>query len=318
MKTLLRGYPMTTLNTQTAVAQELKPNFPIALSSSLVSAYKQCGMKFFYEYVLNKVPISESVHLIAGAAYAKGHEVFRKIYYGEGRDFDKALQAGYKALLEEYGNFEPNFTYKTWDRTAQAFLSFYDEYDPRTDFIEPAQINDKPAVEFSFAIPLPYTHPDTGDPILYAGRFDALMSTGGPLFIYDDKTTGSMGPTWAKQWDLRAQFTGYQWGAEQHGYNITGVIIRGACIQKTQTQHAQAVTTRPRWQIDRWYSDLCQVVERMLEDYNNLNFEYNLDFACTMYGGCAYKPLCEAQNPAPWLKQDYTQRTWEPILVETL
>lgn len=297
----------------------LQPKFPIALSSSLVSAYKACPHKFLYEYIFNRVPISESPHLVAGAAYAKGHEVFRKAYYGGKHDLETSLREGFKALTKEYGaTFEPFGTYKTWDRVVQAYLSYYSEWSPKYDIMAPAMINNKPAVEFSFAVPLPISHPDSGDPILYAGKFDALMEMGGGIYVYDDKTTGSMGPTWAKQWDLRAQFTGYVWGAHQTGIPIAGVIIRGACIQKTGIKLVPAITSRPQWHIDRWYEDLLINVERMVNDYKNNRFGYNLDYGCIMYGECTYKPLCEVQDPIPWMSQDYTARTWEPIMVEHL
>lgn len=300
---------------------ELKPCFPIALSSSLVSAYKLCGHKFMYEYVFNRVPIAESVHLLAGGAYAIGHETFRNTYYAGKHDEQEALTAGFIDLTKYYGaDFEPHVGYKTWDRTAQAFLSYYHEWHPKHDTIAPVMFNNKPAVEFSFAIPLPILHPDTNEPILYAGRFDALMEMGrgAGVYVYDDKTTGSMGASWSKQWDLRSQFTGYVWGAEMSGIPIAGVIIRGACIQKTDIKFAQAITSRPEWHINRWYEDLLHTVHRMVEDYKSNVFGYNLDFGCSMYGECQYKPLCEVQDPLPWMRQDYQTRTWEPIQIEHL
>ena len=207
-------------------------------------------MKFFMEYCLNRVPRNESVHLVAGAAYAVGHEVFRKLYYSGQADFQTSLRKAVVELIKSYGNLEPINSYKTWDRTVQAFISFYDYWKPETDIIQPTMIHDKPSVEFSFAIPLPINHPETHEPILYAGKFDALMDMGG-VFVYDDKTTKNMGEKWSEQWDMRQQFTGYVWGAQQSGIHTKGVIIRGAAIQKTQIKFNQAITYRPRWMIDR-------------------------------------------------------------------
>jgi len=297
---------------------ELKPTFPIALSSTLVAAYKQCPTKFWYEYIIDRVPIGVSVHLIAGAAYAKGQEVFRKEYYSGRKDKDAALVAGARALIKEYGDFDPDNSPKTWDRVLTTFIAYYDEHPPETDFIEPLILNGEPSVEFSFAVPLPIAHPDTGDPILYGGKFDSIMQMAALQVGFDDKTTGSMGQTWSDQWGLRGQFTGYMWGAREHGIKLGAFIVRGAAIQKTQVKFATAITYRPDWMIDRWYESLLSTVNRMIEDYKSNKWDLNLADACTTYGGCAFTRLCESPDPISWLDQYYTKRTWEPIIAEGL
>lgn len=299
---------------------ELTPVFPIAVSSTLVAAYKQCPTKFFNEYIINRVPKGESPDLVAGSSYAKGHEVFRKEYYSGRMNEEQALIASVIAIIKEYGDLNPDNSYKTWDRVCDVFCAYYqDEYPPQTDFISPLILNGEPSVEFSFAIPLPIMHPDTDEPIIYAGRFDSIMEMGGAgNFGFDDKTTKQMGPKWAEQWDLRAQFTGYMWGAREHGLDLTGFIVRGAAIQKTQCKFAQAITYRPEWTIQRWYESLLHNVDQMVRDYRDGYWDVNLDFACTMYGSCSFKILCDSKDPSVYYDQYFTDRTWEPVVIEGL
>jgi len=311
------------------------PAFPEVIDSTLVGSWKSCRRKCFYEHFLKLAPKGENVHLTAGKAYAVGHETFKLLYYGEGASFERALRHGALNLIRAYGDFTPpdnpaSAAAKTWDQVLLAYFGYYDNWDPRRDKIRPAMLPNHegvitPSVEFNFAVPLDILHPVTGNPLLYAGALDGLCEAtfSEKLFVYDDKTTYQMGPTWANQWLLRSQFTGYTWAARQTGYDVDGVIIRGAAIQATQVKFIESICYRSQWQIDEWLETLYFNINEMLLHWEFFNsgqssFHKDLDSACTSYGGCSFSTTCLNADPAPTLLRDFAIRHWSPIDVESL
>ena len=297
-------------------------SFPQVLSNSLISAYKSCPLKAFYSGIYKIRPKSGSVHLHAGKVYADALDTFRQYYYSGACDFEDARMMGAEVLIKSYGDYEPpsGKENKSWDRTLGAYLYYLKTYHPKSDILRPATINGRIASEFSFAEPLhpDLVHPDTGEPLLYSGRYDSIMEMGSPnvLFAYDDKTTSSLGPTWADQWELRSQFTGYAWGAQHYGIDLQGTIIRGISILKTKYGHAQGIVYHPQFHIDRWYRSTIHTVLRMIEDYKQGFWDSNLDQACSMYGGCDYRQLCTSPQPESWVDIYYETNRWNPLTGE--
>jgi hypothetical protein len=172
-------------------------------------------------------------------------------------------------------------------------------------------------IEFSFAETLPILHPDTGDPLLYCGRSDMIAHFAGGTYIFDEKTTSSLGPSWGNQWDLRSQFTGYCWAAERAQIPVNGVVVRGVSILKTKYDTQQVITSRADWEIQRWYDQLLYDVSRMIDYcYRTGYWDYNLDHACTEYGGCLFKQPCKSPDPQPWLDLYFERRVWDPLARE--
>jgi len=301
-------------------ATDITPRFPEALSSSLIDKYRSCPRAFFWEYCANRVPVVPSVHLLAGGAYADGMRAYRKAYYEEGLDFDSAVHRGVEAIIKTYGDFEPADGKKPYYRVIDAFLGYFDYFGtPNIDPFAPAKVHDSLAVEFGFVVPLPISNPETGDPILYAGRFDAIMQAGDARpFVYDDKTTGSMGESWAEKWETRGQLLGYIWGAREVGINVRGAIVRGAGILKTKLHYADTILMPPQWKLDDWYDSLLHTVRQIVADWKSLRFHRAWGEPCSQYGGCGYKDLCMTQTPAVPNFSAYQERTWSPVEVEHL
>jgi hypothetical protein len=168
-------------------------------------------------------------------------------------------------------------------------------------------------IECTFALPLEIRHPQTGDPMLYAGRFDMLAEREGVLFVVDEKTTSQLGDSWSSKWDLRGQITGYIWAAKQFGIPVAGAIIRGVSILKTQYGHAEASVVRSQWEIDRWYEQLNIKLQRMIDAWKSGVFTYSLGDACESYGGCGYKTLCTVPDPEPYIPVHYERIQWNPL-----
>lgn len=297
--------------------------FPSVIDSSLLSHFRACPRSAFLESFEHWKIKGKSVHLHAGAAYARALEVTREAYYGQGLGETDAIALGLAAMIEAYGDFQcPADSAKSLERMLGAFEFHFSEYPLATDAAKPARLpSGQLGIEFSFAEPIDIVHPESGDPLLYSGRFDMIVDYAGGLYGFDDKTTSSLGASWAKQWDLRSQFTAYTFGARRAGLRLDGFLVRGISILKTKYDTQQAITYRPAWMVDRWYEQMLRDVRRMIECWKSGLWDYNLDESCNSYGGCQFRRVClaEPERQANWLAQDFEKRRWDPVSrVETL
>ncbi len=313
----------------------------------MLGALKSCDVLFFLNYIQHWKAKGLSVHLHAGASFARGLEVARKAFYEgeyavpvtgtnltgekltwfitesrEPGDAESSIACGLRALLVHYGNYEcPPDSAKSLERTAGALEFYFDKYPLQFgEGSEPIVLpSGKRAIEFSFAHPLPINHPETGDPLLYVGRMDSILQYAGGSWICDEKTTTQLGPTWGNQWDLRAQFTGYAWGCREAGIRVEGAMVRGISILKTKYDTQQIITYRPDWQIDRWYEQLLSWIEDLIQKWKHKRYRHNLDHTCQEYGGCQFKRICVTSTPEAWMDTYFERRVWNPLLrTETL
>jgi len=296
---------------------DLSTPFPLLLDNSAISSFKKCPADWYYGSLRSIARTGGNVHLHFGGAYATGLEAGRKAFYDEGATPDEAIARALGAATIFWADFQsPEGTAKTYERLIDALCEYFEEYPLATDVIRPHRLaNGKSAIEFTFAIPLPgLKHPTTGDPILYGGRFDMLAERDGSLFVEDDKTASQLGPQWMRNWLLDSQFTGYCWAARDFGYPVAGAIIRGLSILKHGFGHAQAITYRPDWQIDRWIESTTHTVRLMIAYWEQGRFPMALDkHSCNSYGGCGYHQLCESPNPESWIALNYEPRIWNPL-----
>ena len=304
-----------------AIAQ--RPPFPEVVDSSLMAHFRACPQLAFLESFEHWKPRHGSVHLVAGAAFAAGIEAARNAFYRDGLGESEAVGLGLRALMAAYGDFEcPPDSAKSLERMLGALEYFFSEYRMPDDAAKPARLpGGRLGIEFSFAEPIDFPHPMTGNPLIYSGRFDMLADFAGGLYGDDEKTTSQLGASWAKQWDLRSQFTAYTWGAQRAGLALDGFIVRGISILKTKYDTQQAITYRPQWMIDRWYDQLLRDLTRMVQMWESGVWDLNLDDSCNAYGGCKFRKVClsEPHRQVNWLVQDFQRRRWDPVTrIETV
>jgi hypothetical protein len=284
------------------------------IDSTIISALKTCPTKGFRQYFEHWKPGEESVHLVAGGAFAAGLETARRAFYVDRLPPDDAVALGLSALWRHYGNFtEPEDSPKGPIRMAGALEFYFSHYPLGADGATPHFFGDRHGIEFSFAEPLPVLHPETGDPLIFAGRADMVADAFGGLFLYDEKTTGQLGPTWAKKWDHRSQFTAYCWGLRGHGYRPTGVIVRGVAIYKTGYEMAEVPTYRSEWEVQRWLEETCELLEQAKVWWARDRFPHNLDESCNAFGGCSLSRICKSPEPEKWLPLYFHKRRWDPL-----
>lgn len=292
-----------------------RPDFPLVIDSSLMSAFRACPRKAFLEYFEHWKSKTPNVHLHAGKCFASALEAARRAFYFEGAPKEDAIAEGLLTLMREYGDFEcPPESAKSLPRMAGAFEYYMDKYPMDQDHIIPLQLpTGEQGVEFSFAEPIDLRHPQTGDPLIFVGRMDMLGRFAEGTYGYDDKTTSSLGASWAKQWDLRGQFTSYVWGAREAEIKIDGFIVRGISILKTKYETQEAITYRPDWMIDRWYEQTLHDIKRMIECWESGYWDFNLDESCNHYGGCQFRQVCLVREPQTWLEGSFQRLKWDPV-----
>lgn len=310
-----------------------EPRFPTAIDSSMRASFVACPQQFAWRYIFRWQPLGVSVDLLAGKAFAAGMEEARRAFYLLGASPQQAIGLGAAKLIKVYGEYEPPEGHpKTCENLLCALDYALSEAWPlEEDTLVPMTtiFSVSKGLEFSFALALPGNmHPDTGEPLLYAGRFDMIGNVGGTLWVVDDKTTQRLGQPWRRQWDLRSQFTGYVKAAREFGYQVEGVIVRGVSILKYGNGHEQVMTYRPDWLVDAWWEQLVNHDVPIMKAYyeecrdkwerNDLGFLTQVwprayDSACSAYSGCPYKDLCLSREPQNWVKGNFVKATWNPI-----
>lgn len=258
-----------------------------------------------------------SVHLTAGAAFAKGLEVTRKRYFDHGEPFDIAIAKGAAALITEYGRFEPHPHYDRKDvyRTLGAMGHYFIEW-PIDKIITPykPQGADRHCIEFSFAAPTGVKHPQSGELLIYAGRFDFIGTYQDSLIIgVDDKTASQLGQSWLQQWPLANQTMGYTWGAAQNGLKLNGFLVRGTSLLTNGYGHSEALNQFARWKLDMFERELNDTLQSMVKDWERGAWRMDLGSSCSSYGGCPYLMLCDSATPEDWIPVNFIERVWNPL-----
>lgn len=289
--------------------------FPAAVDNTMVTAYRACPQKFWLAYMRGLAPVEESVHLVAGGAFAKGLEVARKEFWDQGKDFPTALALGGLALLAAYGNFDPHH-----EKTALNMLGalgYYFETWPIDGALVPykAPGATEHDIECRIAIPIPGTkHPTTGDPVVYGGRFDARMVYKGSMLVgSDDKTSTQLGPTWVDRWRYNNQILGYGWGSWKLGFKLGAFMIRGISILKNGYSHSDPLQMLPEWKLERFEDNLRDTLADMVRDWERQRWPWNMGASCNAYGGCPFLTMCDSKDPEEWIATNYYQRSWDPL-----
>jgi len=207
-----------------------KATWPASLGSHGAAA-TDCAQKFFFSHCEHLETPGVSIDLHCGSVVSTALEAARREPHHDQKQLAAARQA-----IASWDNYR-TFSNETKDltNTVSAILAYLDYYSP-----DPVQVYESrtgPAVEYTFAIPLPVLSPVTGEPILYVGRMDWLGfdTRTRELCVVDEKTTGrSFSPKWLNSFRMRGQLLGYLWAVRQYGLPVTCVLIRGICIQKTK------------------------------------------------------------------------------------
>ena len=288
--------------------------FPEVLDNTIMTTFRKCERKFYWSQVRTLALTDQNVHLISGAAFAKGLEVCRKSFFLKGLSFEESLIRGAAALVAAYGDYTPSDknSNKSLPNILGA-LEFYFNKWPITERV-PYEFGGRPAIEFSFALPIPGCyHPETGKEMIYCGRYDLITKLNDVVMGEDDKTTSQLGDSWFAKWRLGSQITGYTWGAQEYGIPIRGFILRGISLLKRSYGDSEAIVYRSDTKIREFKENLVLTFHKMVAAWKSGQYQLNMDDACSSYGGCPYLELCESDYPEQWIEGRYVLHKWEPL-----
>ena len=301
-----------------------RPPFPTVWDNTMRSDIVSCPTRAYWAWLRKLTSQEPSIDLIAGGAFARGLEVFRLDYYGEKKSKEEALQHAMVEAIAAYGEVEvpSKKEHKGPDRVITALAAYFERFDPATDYIQPHFApSGKPMVEFTFSIPLPITHPETGEPLIYAGRFDMVGMYRGQMIGVDEKTATQLGSSWQKQWNLRAQFTGYTWAMREYGFPVIGIMVRGVSFLSPNSKVAwngtghgfeESLQLRPDYMIDAWYEQLLRDLTNFKQAWLDGVYDQNFSESCASYAGCPFQTLCQSPDPEPFTS-NYATRDWDPL-----
>jgi hypothetical protein len=270
-------------------------------------------MRDFYGRKQRLRASAPNVHLLAGGAFAKGLEVTRRQFFLGGKSSEDSIACGLEALWAYYGPDDdlPENNPKPCSAMEQALVAYFDQYKLGQDVVKPFLVEGALTVEFSFACPLPILHPETGHPILYTGRCDAIGDYRGQLFTCDEKTASKLGPTWPNKWPLRGQFIGYNWACAQSGLRVAGTIVRGVAVRASgEVDFAESLVFHPAWLIDRWLLDTTRTVERMIHAWKTETWKYDFANSCEY---CSFSRLCQTPDWEMFKEPYFKENDWSPL-----
>lgn len=284
--------------------------FPDFVDSTMLSCFRECPQKFKRMYIENLTSIDEdSIDLIAGEALHAGLYRMRREHAAGN---PHAEELGLMDLILAYGNREPGEgkRNKAIDRVIEAYASYLDTYPIANGKSKLLLSGTKPLVEVTFAIPTEVQHPETGDPILYAGRIDWLGEMAGGIYCFDEKTSSRH---WPQQWSLRSQFLGYIYAAKTFGFDVRGCVVRGIVLKVTSIEHHETIVYSSDHKLNLWYEQLHRDLKRMVECYKTNWWDYNLGDECYSFGrACQFEVLCSSPTPDKWLST-FRRREWNPL-----
>lgn len=295
-------------------------SFPMHISNSAREKFVACQQKWSLQYIDRIYPKERSVHLDFGAAYAAGLEASRKAFWQGSSSLDDALTAGAYALMREWGVENPTETHGTknlWNCLI-SYDAYHQTFPMDSDNLRPYEFQPgHPMVEFSALAEIPgVRHPDTGDPLLYMAKCDMLgVYDDSPNFVWvvDDKTQGAAN-NWVQKWSLHNQMMGYVWTAQQYGIPAQGVVINTCVPYKAKPPLLDRTPIMmPQWKIERWIHNLTNDALNMVRAYESGTYTFNYGDACSAYGGCGYRTLCDAEHPEEWLNYYETRDAQAPL-----
>jgi hypothetical protein len=291
---------------------------PAHIDSTMVNAFRACPRKFWWEYVLGLRPADTSIDLHAGAVFSATLERFYNEVYHNGLDSSAALARAYSTFQHDWGDFviRKERHPKTPENMWAAVEDYVRVYPPGSDSVQPYFTGGGATFEYSFAIPLDFPnfprHPVSGDPFIYAGRFDLLGKKDNRPVIRDEKTAQRLESNWSEKWDLRSQFLGYCWALQHLGIPCNTVVVRGVIVTLTSIRQVEAIKLYPQHLIDRWFEQLRRDLFRLTACWNEQYFDYNLGDTCTNYSHCPFIPLCSSNQPENWY-DSYEVVRWNPL-----
>jgi hypothetical protein len=300
------------------------PGLQLAWDSTSLGLLKSCPWKYYLSLIEGWQPKSMADPLAFGIWF---HEAMEKFYYliAEDTDYDEAIiEVVNQTLLKtgsrnDAGVFEPwkpDDNRRTRANLVRAIVWYLDAHrkDNLTTLIRP---NGKPAVELSFKFDLDKKSSGAGENFILAGHLDRVVEFDGRNYVTDYKTSGStLSSYFFDKFTPSNQMSLYTWaGNVIFDKPLAGVIIDGVQVAVGFNRFGRGFAPRTPEQIEEWMEDTFMWID-MAERYAlNQHWPMN-DTACSMYGGCDFRGICEKSPKVreSFLEANFTRRVWDPLI----
>lgn len=280
--------------------------------STSIQLWLSCPYKYYLVMVEGWRSARPSVNLLFGKHYATALEHFHK-HRTLGVPFDDAIDLIiHEALIDtwdaEKGEPVPFLdNAKTRENLIRTIIWYFEQF--RDDPMETLIFDGKPAVEFSFALPV-------DNDIIFSGHYDRLVTFQGEPFGQDQKTTGStISSYFFDNFSPDIQFTMYTFA----GRNIFNIPLRGIVVDAAQiavgfSRFERHPVYRTESQLNEWYDDTMSHILNAQRATKERNFPMR-QTSCGMYGGCEFRKICSKSPEVRlnFLKGDYEKRVWDPL-----
>lgn len=302
-----------------------------AWDSTSISNYAKCPRYYQLVNLEGWQPIEKSVHLLFGGWYAKALEDYYVLTTAGTSHLDAVREIVRRTLIrtggftpkpgateyeyrEEYleGEFTPwesLHNTKTRETLIRSIVWYFEQFGD-DDSTEIVIIDNKPAVELSFSIPI-------GEDTLYCGHIDRLVTFGEETFVMDQKTSGStISKNFFDGFKLDYQMSGYTFaGTVLFETPVSGVIIDAAQIAVGFTEFSRGFVHKPRPLIEEWLEIIKGLISDAQASTEMGSFRPNYT-ACDKYGGCQFRKICSRipEHRSRALEADFIQRPrWDPL-----
>lgn len=297
----------------------IQPAMQTAVDSTSIGEFKLCERKYYYSVLWGYQPRLTNVHLTFGlllhAASATYHHA-----KAAGQGHDQALQTTIHWALRATWNSDlqrpwiSNDPSKNRLSLLRAIVWYFDQFEE--DPLETIVLaSGKPAVELDFQADSEL-RTTRGEAIVICGRFDRIVRFNDRPHGLDAKTTGyQLDANFFAQFSPDNQISLYNTaGKIVFGEPIQGFIIDGIQVGANFVRVHRGLVPRPLGTLEEWWNEFGLWVQQMEAAAEARYWKMN-DKACTMYGGCKFRPVCSRSPQAreQWLKADYVRRVWDPI-----
>lgn len=217
-----------------------------------------------------------------------------------GKDLRVAAIAAYLNETDSLKN-NPNLEARDRSNVINILNAYFDYY--LEDEFELFSDKDGPFLERSFELPVPlsrnyYEAPFEKKPlrIYLHGTIDMILQNAltGSLVVTDHKTSSSLGKDFINRIKPNFQYTGYFWGAmEYFELQPEYFMVNGLQIAKTKQSFLRQRTHISLDEIEDLWLSLEDASRRYLDATFAERWPMSAPNACTMWGGCEYKQVCE-------------------------
>jgi hypothetical protein len=286
-------------------------NIQYAWDSTALGDLKKCAYYYYMIHIEGYTTRDENIHLRFGTEVHQSLHDYELLRQG-GVEHDDAVDGTVDRLLRRIFAWEPDIATKAYqtknkDTLVRSVIWYLDRF--KNDPAETYTLSDgKPAIEVSFKWDLDYGPRGSSTPYMLCGHLDRIVRYprgSNDLFVMDRKST-SMALTdyYFQQFEPNNQMTIYTMSSQIVIHSpVKGVIIDAMQIKADQTLFNRRFTYRTEEQLQEWLVDL-KFWLAQADSYARANYWPRNDTACTMYGGCKLREIC---NKSPSQRERFLE-----------